>query len=161
MFFGVNNKFLKLFYNALLAGMPSLSYNPINKNILHAPFNVNEGSTYINYKLNKHQINVIQNYLSKRGNLKIVPTKLFKNDINNDFYLSINIYNCTSPMFDFLSKDPVTRCEINTYVINEKNEFGTCIIDYTSNILSLDPDNIFKKSNPTKFINDISQNVLQ
>ena len=36
MFFGINsNQFLKFFYNALLTGMPSLTYNPINKNILH------------------------------------------------------------------------------------------------------------------------------
>ena len=53
MFFGINNaNFLKFFYNALLTGMPSLTYNPFNKNILHSPFNVNEYSTYINYRLN-------------------------------------------------------------------------------------------------------------
>ena len=161
MFLTINQKFLQFFYNALLTGMPSLTYNPINKNTLHAPFNVNEGSTYINYKLNTYQIKSIQNYLSEKGNLKIVPTKLFKNDKKNDFYLSINIYNCSSPIFNFLSQDPVTRCEINTYVINEKNEFGTCILDYTSNILSLDPDNIFKTANPTKFVKDISKNILE
>ena len=102
MFLTINQKFLQFFYNALLTGMPSLTYNPINKNTLHAPFNVNEGSTYINYKLNTHQIKSIQNYLSEKGNLKIVPTKLFKNDKKNDFYLSINIYNCSSPIFNFL-----------------------------------------------------------
>ena len=62
----INNNFLKLFYSALLTGMPSLTYNPINKNILHAPFTVNEYSTYINYKLNDYQIDSINNYLKKK-----------------------------------------------------------------------------------------------
>jgi len=57
------NKFLQFFYNGLLFGLPSITYNPINKNVLHAPFNVNEYSTYINYKLNKKEINIINNYL--------------------------------------------------------------------------------------------------
>ena len=79
--------------------------------------------------------------------------------LKKEYYLSINIYNCTSPIFNFLSKDPITRCEINTYVINEKGEIGTLIMDYTSNILSMDPDNIFKMPNPTKFEND--NNILK
>lgn len=173
----INNNLLKLFYNALLTGLPSISYNPINQNTLYAPFIVNEGSTYVNYKLDNEQFNKINDYLSlKTNNLKSRAISIFNNNIKNkkfnkrdnlleeecnlDYYLSINIYNCSSPIFNFLSKDPVTRCEINTYVINKKNEIGTLIMDYTSNMLSVDPDNIFKKSCPTKFSKDLSNNIL-
>lgn len=161
----INNNLLKFFYSALLTGLPSISYNPINQNTLHAPFIVNEGSTYINYKLDNKQFNKINNYLLKKtNNLRSRPINIFENKLleNEDdaYYLSINIYNCTSPIFSFLSKDPVTRCEINTYVVNKKNEVGTLIMDYTSNLLSVDPDNIFKKSCPTKFSKDLSNNVL-
>lgn len=160
----INNNLLKLFYSALLTGLPSISYNPINKNTLHAPFIVNEGSTYINYKLDNDQFNKINDYLSKKtNNLKSRPINIFENNKevdDKDYYLSINIYNCTSPIFSFLSNEPVTRCEINTYVVNKKNEIGTLIMDYTSNILSVDPDNIFKKSCTTKFSKDSSNNVL-
>ena len=164
----INNNILKLFYSALLTGLPSICYNPINKNTLHAPFTVNAGSTYINYKLNNDQFNKINNYLSQNtNNLKLKTISIFKNNNkrlntkdSSDYYLSINIYNCTSPIFSFLSKEPVTRCEINTYVINKKKELGTLIIDYTSNILSVDPDNIFKNSCPTKFSKDTNNNIL-
>ena len=62
----INNNLLKLFYSALLSGLPSISYNPINQNTLHAPFIVNEGSTYVNYKLDNEQFNKINDYLSKK-----------------------------------------------------------------------------------------------
>ena len=172
----INNNLLKLFYSALLTGLPTISYNPINQNTLFAPFIVNEGSTYVNYKLDNEQFNKINDYLSlKTNNLKSNAITIFKNkkfnaknilfeedkyENNIDYYLSINIYNCTSPIFSFLSKEPVTRCEINTYVVNNKNEIGTLIMDYTSNVLSVDPDNIFKKSCPTKFLKDSSNNVV-
>ena len=105
MFFGINNaNFLKFFYNALLTGMPSLTYNPFNKNILHSPFNVNEYSTYINYRLNSIQLHKINEFLEKRNlDLNLAPSTLFK-DNTKDYFLSINIYNCTSPVFDFLTK---------------------------------------------------------
>ena len=44
----IPNQFLRFFYNFMLSGMPVLTVNPINKNILHAPFLVNSYSTYIN-----------------------------------------------------------------------------------------------------------------
>jgi hypothetical protein len=141
----INNKVLKIFYNALLTGLPSLTYNPINKNILHSPFIVNEYSTYINYKLDDTQIKAIKNYLKENTNdLQLSKTSIINN--NKNYYISINIYNCTSPIFEFISSDPVTRCEINTYVVDKKGCLGTLIMDYNSNIISLDPDNLFKKS---------------
>jgi hypothetical protein len=35
MFF--HNNLLKIFYSAMLTGIPSVTYNPINNNIFHAP----------------------------------------------------------------------------------------------------------------------------
>lgn len=156
MYFKINNKILKFVYNSLLTGMPSLMNNPINKNILHAPFSVNDFSTYINYKLNKEQLNVINNFLiTKNNGLSLVPLSLLNED-SKDYYLSINIYNCSSPLFDFISNEPVTRCELNIYVEDINNNKGTLILDYGSNILSLDPENIFKKAGIIKFTKNSS-----
>ena len=106
----ITNKLLKVFYSALLTGMPSLTYNPINKNILHAPFTVNQYSTYINYKLNNDQIYKINNYLKDKNNkLTLAPSSLI-NEKEKEFILSINIYNCTSPIFDFITNKPSMRC---------------------------------------------------
>lgn len=162
----LKKKFLKFFYNALLTGMPTLTYNPYNKNILHAPFIVNECSTYINYKLNEDQIYAINNFMKIKNNndFELIKTSLTKTrihylynekeyylDNDKDYYLSINIYNCSSPIFNFISEDPVTRCELNVYVVNKKDEQGTMILDYASSILSLDPDNLFKQAEDTNF----------
>lgn len=140
----IPNNLLKLFYNFMLSGMPSLMSNPINKNILHAPFLVNSYSTYINYRLDNKQYNKINDYLMEQNNnFNMMDTAIIKKT-DKEYYLSINIYNCTSPIFDFLTNEPATRCEINTYVVDKNNVKGTLIIDYVSNILSLDPDNLFK-----------------
>lgn len=147
----INKNFLKFFYNALLTGMPSLMNNPFNKNILHAPFIVNEGSTYINYKLNNLQIDKINEFLKEKKNGLIMKKCKLYNDEDEDFFLSINVYNCSSPLFDFLTKEPATRCEINIYVEDENGEKGTLIMDYESNLLSLDPENLFKKSGNIDF----------
>ena len=81
-------------------------------------------------------------------------------DETKDYYLSLNIYNCSSPIFNTITQEQVTRCEINTYVVNNKNEVGTLIMDYTSNLISVDPDHIFKKSCPTKFFKNQSNNII-
>lgn len=147
----INKNFLKFFYNALLTGMPTLTYNPINKNILHAPFIVDEHSTYINYRLNNDQINRVKQFINDNNNdLNIAPASLIK-DNSKDYFLSINIYNCTSPIFSFIDDNPVTRCEVNMYVYDKNNEKGTLIMDYVSNILSLDPENLFKKGGDILF----------
>ena len=164
----LKKKLLQFFYNALLTGMPTLTYNPYNKNILHAPFTVNKDSTYINYKLSNDHIYAINNFMKIKNNndFELIKTNLLDNYYNDyqdkDYYLSINIYNCSSPIFNFISEDPVTRCELNVYVVNKNNEQGTMILDYASNILSLDPDNIFKRAGNATFciMNDtISGNV--
>jgi len=109
----INRNFLKFFYNALLTGMPSLTYNPINKNVLHAPFIVNEFSTYINYRLNLDQLQTLKNYLHENTDgFNIVPSSIL-NDDSKDYFLSLNIYNCSSPLF--LTDENMTRFEINTY----------------------------------------------
>lgn len=149
----IATNFLKTFYNFLLVGMPGLTYNPINKNILHSPFTVLPGSTYINYRLNSEQIDTIKTFLSENTNDLLLHPVSIIDDSDKDYFLSVNIYNCTSPVFDFLTDKPSTRCEINTYVINNKGEIGTIILEYTSNLLSLDPDNIFKQSTKTEYFN--------
>ena len=153
MFFS-SPKFLKLFYSALLTGMPSLTYNPFNKNTLHAPFAVNQYSTYINYKLDESQKEYINNFLDKNTDgFELLPSSLL-NDDSKEYFLSINIYNCSSPLFDFISDIIPSRCEINVYVKDKNDIQGTLIMEYASNILSLDPDNLFKSKSELKFDTD-------
>jgi hypothetical protein len=153
MFFN-SPKFLKLFYSALLTGMPSLTYNPFNKNTLHAPFVVNQYSTYINYKLDESQKEYINNFLDKNTDgFELLPSSLL-NDDSEEYFLSINIYNCSSPLFDFISDIIPSRCEINVYVKDKNDIQGTLIMEYASNILSLDPDNLFKSKSQLKFDTD-------
>ncbi len=153
----INNNLLKILYNFMLSGMPNLISNPINKNPLSSAFIVSPYSTYINYKLDNHEYNIINSFMnnnknnSNSNNFKIIPTEIIKNT-NLDYFLSINIYNCTSPLFDFLNNQNSVRCEINTYVCNKQNLKGTLILDYVSNMLSLDPVNLFKKSGNIQFL---------
>ena len=63
-------------------------------------------------------------------------------DEKEEYILSVNVYNCTSPVF--LNDKEITRFEINTYVRDEYNNNGTLILDYISNELSMDPLNIIK-----------------
>ena len=141
----IPNNLLKMFYNFMLVGMPSLMSNPSNKNVLHAPFLVNSYSTYINYRLDNNQYTKIREYLknNNNNNFDMLDTAIIKKE-NKEYFLSINIYNCSSPVFDFLTNDYSTRCEINTYVKDKNNLKGTLILDYVSSIISLDPDNLFK-----------------
>ena len=135
----------------MLSGMPIVLNNPINKNILHAPFLVDSYSTYINYRLNDEQYNTINNNLKKYNNFDMSTTSI-ASKTNKEYFLSINIYNCTSPIFDYIDNDSSTRCELNTYVIDKKNNLkGTLIMDYVSSMLSLDPDNLFKKKGIINF----------
>ena len=74
-----------------------------NKNTLHSSFTVNEYSTYINYRLNNPQLKIINEYLNTNTNeLTIKPSSLL-HDNSKDYFLSINIYNCSSPIFNFIS----------------------------------------------------------
>lgn len=144
-----NLDFLKMIYNGLLIGMPSFASNPINKNNILAPMCVNKYSTYINYRLNENQVNYMNDYLELyTDKLKLIPLKMNLYE-NPSYYISVNIYNCTSPIF--VDKRNITRCEINTYVEDNDGTKGTIILDYLSNGLSLDPLNIFKSENDIKF----------
>ena len=134
---------IKTIYNGLMFGMPTLTYNPISKVKLIAPFTVSPNSMYINYELNSFQKDKIQNHIHDyNSSLNLVPISIDKLE-NPKYYLSLNIYNCTSPLF--LTDANMTRFEINTYVSNGK-ENGTLILDYISSSLSMDPVNIFKIS---------------
>jgi hypothetical protein len=145
---------LKLIKNTILSFLPLLNIKSINYNFLNnynVPFTLNKYSTYINFKLDNDQKNIIQDYLNNySSNLLLVPIKIFPTD-SLDYYLSINFYNCTSPLFYNNNKE-ITRCEINTYVKDENNNTGTLILDYTSNHLSLDPINLFKNKNKLYFL---------
>ena len=136
-------KLLKFVYKSFLTGMPFLTYNPVNKIPFHAPFDVLPESLYINYKLNQNQYETVSNYVkSKNLDFQLLPIKIQPFE-NPNYYLSLNIYNCTSPLF--MNDNGMTRFEINTYVSN-KFKKGTLIIDYLSNSLSMDPVNVFKNS---------------
>tara|TARA_B100001093_G_C26838269_1_gene1019360 strand:- start:675 stop:1436 length:762 start_codon:yes stop_codon:yes gene_type:complete len=140
---------LKFVYRGLLTGLPILTYNPITKLNFHCPFNVLPNSTYINFKLDQNQVEYLNNYID---NPKMKLDKVLIENNKKDFYLSVNIYNCSVPIIP--SKDDVTRCEINTYVFDKDESKGTVILDYESNALSMDPVNIFKSKGNVSFTNN-------
>ena len=152
---------LKGFYNFMLIGLPTATYSPLNnKSIFHAPVKIDSTSTYINYKIPKNKFNIVNKYIKDYNkDLSLIPTRI-SSDLA-EYYISINIYNCSSPIFNSVTKEPVTRCEINTYVVNEKGEEGTLILDYTSNFLSLDPVNIFKEKGICNFNKDRNKYMME
>lgn len=134
-------RLLRFFYNGLLTGMPSIVYNPYTKNNIHVPFTVAPKSLYVNYKLNDYQVETIQSHLETNNcHFKMIPVQM-ENNHPADYYVSLNIYNCTSPVF--MNDKQTTRFEINTYITNGEKD-GTLILDYISNELSVDPIDIFK-----------------
>jgi len=151
---------LKFVYRSFLTGFPLVAYNPFTNNPFHTEFKVKKYSTYVNYELNNYQVEYIDKYIrNKTENLFLDKIKLHENEPEKKHYLSINIYNCTSPLFNLITnKDEITRCEINTYVRNELNETGTLITDYTSNMLSMDPVNVFKY--PLKSVFKTKNNIM-
>lgn len=141
---------LKIVYNSLLFTVPSFVSNPLNKNPIVAPISIPPYSTYINYKLDKFQVDYLNDYIGYyTNNINLIPIKLSKRH-NSNYYISVNIYNCTSPLF--ISDEPIIRCEINTYVKNNEGQVGTLILDYLSDGISMDPINIFKNSDNKKNI---------
>lgn len=147
---------LKFVYRGLLTGLPILTYNPITKLNFHSPFDVKPYSTYINYKLNATQYNYITDYLN---NSKMILDQVSIDNLKEDYYLSVNIYNCSVPIIP--SEGDVTRCEINTYITEKNEDKGTVILDYESNALSMDPVNIFKNKNKDDvYFKYINGNIL-
>jgi len=124
----------------LLISIPFITYNPFT-NLLHTPFTIKPYSTYVNFKLNETQKAYLEEYIqSYSENFTLIPVKMTTLE-PPEFFLSVNIYNCTSPVFANNNKE-VTRCEINTYV-KLRDKIGTIIMDYCSNGLSLDPVELF------------------
>ena len=150
-------KLLKFVYNGLLSGMPFIAYNPITKTPIHVPFTIKEQSTYINYKLSNIYTHELNEYIHKYDpNMDITPIKLLSNEEAASPYLSVNVYNCSSPIF-FNENNDITRFEINTYIrkwnsTTNSYSYGTLILDYTSNELSMDPINIFKPKEDLRFV---------
>lgn len=139
---------IKFVYRGILTGMPLLTYNSITKNTFNVPMTVKPFSTYINFRLKPHQIDYLNNYIGEYSNLTLIPTKI-RPELPEDYILSVNIYNCSSPVFLNEEKE-ITRCEINTYV-SDNGTNGTLILDYTSNDLSMDPLNLVKRKENTVF----------
>jgi len=136
------SRILKTVYKTLLLGIPQILYNPLRDANLIVPLQVNEVSTYVNFNLKPCDVRELTQYIHKYNkSLELVPIKLF-NDDKEDYYLSINIYNSTSPIF--LTDDPVTRCEINTYIKDNNGNYGTLIVDYITNGQSMDPISLIK-----------------
>ena len=135
---------IKLIHKAFMVGMPLIAYNPFSNKFI-APITIKPYSTYLNFKLDDFQKDYLTEYIHKFSNkLSLTPIKLSASDTIG-YYLSVNIYNCSSSLFMNNYVD-VTRCEINTYVKDTNNNYGTLIIDYNSNGLSVDPVDLFKDS---------------
>ena len=151
--------FLKFVYSGLLTGMPTLIYNPYTKTSLNIPLTISEGSIYLNFRLPSHYSNYLQKYIGKyTQKLSIVPVCLFPEEEATN-YLSVNIYNCSSPAF-FNGNKQTLRCELNTYVRDESTgQYGTLILDYLSNDLSMDPVNLFKFP-PSKTDGNVSYHII-
>ena len=157
-------KLLQFFYRGILTGMPSIVYNPITRTNIHVPFNVLPNSLYINYRLTPLQKTAVENYISEKNKkFHLEPIAMNPDKTDLDYYLSLNIYNCTSPVF--LNDKETTRFEINTYV-NDECKKGTLIMDYLSNELSIDPIYIFKRLSSLSYTKDnitgksLSQNIF-
>jgi hypothetical protein len=151
--------FLKFIHSGLLTGMPSVIYNPITKNPLNIPLTIEPDSIYLNFKLSTEYSNYLDKYIEKfNGNLSTVPVCLFPEEEASK-YLSINIYNCSSPAFLNGNKQTL-RCELNTYIKdNLTGKYGTLILDYLSNELSMDPVNLFRFP-PTRSDGAVVYNVI-
>ena len=139
---------LKTLYKTILTVLPVVTYNSFTNNFF-APFQIQPYSTYVNYRLEPVQIAYLTAYVKNyTENLELWPIKLTETD-NPDYFMSVNMYNCTSPLF--VHERNITRCEINTYVRDSDGKFGTLILDYCSNGLSLDPVDFFKREQSTEF----------
>ena len=144
---------LRFVYKGLLTGMPFLTYNILKQSTFNAPLDVKPFSTYLNFKLDTDQVDYLSNYVNKfTNNLTLVPIQLYPNT-PEEYMLSVNIYNCTSPLFLNDEKE-ITRCEINTYVKDNNDNYGTLIVDYLSNEISMDPVNVIKFKDNIKFSNN-------
>lgn len=144
------NFILKTLYKTMTLTMPSMIYNPLSNTNLYIPIDIKPHSTYINFKLDDQQVNNLNSYIKQyNDSLEIVPIQLYKHGIA-DYYLSINIYNSTSPVF--MTDKNIIRCELNTYVMDSHGTKGTLILDYMTNGISMDPISLFKKNEYLKKI---------
>lgn len=143
-------RILKFIYRGFMTGMPLITYNPLSNVNFHAPFTVNPESLYINYRLTQSQYEIVNDYVKSRNPyFSMEPIRIAGYD-KPEYYLSLNIYNCSSPLF--LNEQGMTRFEINTYVTDGIRK-GTLIMDYMSNALSMDPVNVFKDAVPIFYNN--------
>ena len=148
---------LRFVYRGILTGMPLFTYNPITKTPIHVPFTISPHSTYINYELSPSQTHVLNKYIQEYDPaMEITPIQMLSYETDPVPYLSINVYNCSSPIF-FNDNQEITRLEINTYIRKwnkqtHEYDYGTVILDYTSNALSMDPIHLFKSKEHIEFV---------
>lgn len=153
-----NINYLKNFYRFIMVGLPQYVYNPISNNNFLAPLSVQPYSTYVNFKLDEYQVDYLNRYIQEYSDkLTIVPLKISKYEFPS-YYININVYNCTSPIL--MNNDNIVRCELNTYVKSSDGILGTVILDYISDGISLDPINLFKKSNKISFLRENGYNII-
>jgi len=142
----------------MMIGLPQYIYNPISNNNFLAPLTVEPYSTYVNFKLDEYQVDYLNHYIKEFStDLTIVPLKISKYEFPS-YYINVNVYNCTSPIL--MDNKNTVRCELNTYVKNSDGTLGTVILDYISNGISLDPINLFKKSNEISFSRVNGYNII-
>lgn len=156
---------LRFVYRGILTGMPLITYNPITKSTLYVPFTINPKSTYVNYKLSPSQVSEIQGYIHTYDpQMEMTPVKLLSDEPTPSYYLSLNMYNCSSPIF-YNDNQDITRFEINTYIRKwndtaKEYDKGTVILDYTSNALSMDPIHYFKGKEDLSFVSEETSYVV-
>lgn len=158
--FNLKSNLLKFVYNGILTGMPLVAYNPISKNTLNVPLIVAPQSTYLNLKLDDKKSEYLDRYIKDyTDTLEIVPISIFPGEKESK-YLSINVYNCSSSVF-MNDEKWITRCEVNTYVRDKDGNYGTIILDYLCNDLSMDPVNIFKQKEDIVFHENENENIIK
>lgn len=141
----VNPNFLmKTLFKTMTFTLPNVINNPFRDTRLYVPIKIKPHSTYINFKLNNDQVDNLNNYVQEYNeSLSLVPIQLYK-DKEADYFLSINIYNSSSPVF--MTDNNIIRCELNTYVMDAYGTKGTLILDYMTDGMSMDPVSGFKKN---------------
>jgi hypothetical protein len=131
-------------YNLVFSYISGISYNPFsfNKNVsFSTDFTLQPNSLYVNFKLSDNDRQLIQENLPP--NLEIIPMKLITAQPQEEYLLSVNIYNVTSVLFN---GKVAPRLEANVYVKDtaKQNRTGTLIIEYVSAIHSFDPVNLYR-----------------
>lgn len=124
----LSNHWVKLAYKILIT---RLSINSCNEPYSCESINIYPYNTYVNYKLTLDEWNYVNKYLYDNTNYKMSIISIEKmSSPKYNYYISVNMYN----YINSLNKNKlITRCEVKTYVKNEKGVYGNLIMDYVVN----------------------------